>query len=29
MGVVFSDLPEQGLTVLRKYVEGWVKRFLL
>jgi len=29
MGVVFSDLPEQGLTALRKFVEAWVSGFLL
>jgi len=29
MGVVFSDLPEQGLTALRRFVEAWVNRFLL
>ncbi|MBW2667433.1 MAG: PilZ domain-containing protein [Deltaproteobacteria bacterium] len=29
MGVAFSDLPEQGLTALQKFVEAWVNRFLL
>ena len=29
MGVAFSDLPEQDLTALRKFVEAWVDRFRL
>jgi hypothetical protein len=29
MGVVFSDLPEQGFTALREFVEAWTNRFRL
>ena len=29
MGVAFSDVPEQGVRALRRFVEAWIDRFVL